>query len=70
MAGFNLSQLSPAFEKIVQGRQAAARIYTIIDRKPLINNPEKGLKPERIDGIIKFENVTFAYPKEPTRKIL
>ena len=54
MAGFNLSQLSPAFEKIVQGRQAAARIFATIDREPLIKSPENGLKPERIDGVIRF----------------
>jgi ABC-type multidrug transport system fused ATPase/permease subunit len=27
MAGFNLSQLTPAFRKISEGRQAAARIF-------------------------------------------
>jgi ATP-binding cassette subfamily B (MDR/TAP) protein 1 len=32
MGGFNLSQLTPAFKKISEGRQAAARIYAIIDR--------------------------------------
>jgi hypothetical protein len=32
MAGFNFSQLTPALEKIAQGRQAAARIFEIVDR--------------------------------------
>lgn len=32
MAGFNFSQLTPALKKIAEGRQAAARIYQIIDR--------------------------------------
>lgn len=32
MAGFNLSQLTPAFKKIAEGKQAAARIYEVIDR--------------------------------------
>jgi ATP-binding cassette subfamily B (MDR/TAP) protein 1 len=44
MAGFNLSQLTPAFEKIAKGRQAASRIFAIIDREPLIKNPENGIK--------------------------
>jgi ATP-binding cassette subfamily B (MDR/TAP) protein 1 len=39
MAGFNFSQLTPALKKIAEGRQAAARIYQIIDRQPLIKNP-------------------------------
>jgi len=32
MAGFNFSQMTPALKKIAEGRQAAARIFTIIDR--------------------------------------
>ena len=44
MAGFNLSQLTPAFKKIVEGQQAAARIYHIIDREPLIKNPVNGIR--------------------------
>jgi ATP-binding cassette subfamily B (MDR/TAP) protein 1 len=38
MAGFNLTQLTPSLKKIAEGRQAAARIYQIIDREPLIKN--------------------------------
>ena len=34
MAGFNLSQLTPAIKKIAEGRVAAVRIFKIIDRKP------------------------------------
>jgi len=32
MAGFNFSQLTPALQKIAQGRQAGARIFKTIDR--------------------------------------
>lgn len=39
IVGFNLSQLTPAFKKIAEGRQAAARIFAVIDRDPLIKNP-------------------------------
>ena len=42
--GFNLSQLTPAYKKIAEGRQAAARIYEVIDRKPKITNPPNGIK--------------------------
>lgn len=42
---FNLSQLSPALKKIGEGGQSAARIFAILDREPLIKNPENGLKP-------------------------
>jgi ATP-binding cassette, subfamily B (MDR/TAP), member 1 len=36
----------------------------------LIKNPENGKRPEVFNGIIKFEGVTFAYPKDKERKIL
>jgi ATP-binding cassette subfamily B (MDR/TAP) protein 1 len=36
----------------------------------LIKNPENGLQPEKINGVISFEHVTFAYPKDKTKKIL
>lgn len=32
MAGFNMTQLTPAIKKISEGRSAAARIFKIIDR--------------------------------------
>lgn len=44
MGGMNLSQLTPAFKKISEGRQAGARIFEVIDREPLIKNPVNGIK--------------------------
>ncbi len=49
-----MSQLTPAFKKISEGRQAAARIFSIIDREPLIKNPPNGIKIPNMQGIIKF----------------
>lgn len=69
MGGFNLSQLTPAFKKISEGRQAAARIFSVIDREPLIKNPPNGIKIPNMQGRIRFENVTFAYPKDRARKV-
>jgi hypothetical protein len=45
MAGFNLSQLTPSMKKIAEGRQAAARIFEIIDRDPLIKNSPNAIVP-------------------------
>lgn len=70
MAGFNLGQLSPAFKKIAEGKQAAARIYQVIDRVPLISSPANPVKIENLKGNFKFENVTFYYPKDPSRIVL
>jgi ATP-binding cassette subfamily B (MDR/TAP) protein 1 len=70
MAGFNFTQLTPAVKKISQGRSAAARIFTIIDRQPLIHSPANAVKPESFKGVFRFEDVTFAYPKDPNRNIV
>ena len=70
MAGFNMSMLGPALKKIVEGRQAAVRIFEVIDREPMVRNPSNGVKIANLKGEIKFSNVTFAYPKEKDRKIL
>ena len=49
---------------------AAARIFKILDREPLIKNSPNAKKLEKINGKINFENVTFSYPKEKDRIIL
>ena len=54
MAGFNLTQLGPSLEKIAQGKNAAARIFSILDREPEIKSPENPKKLDEIMGIIKF----------------
>ena len=69
MGGMQLSQLTPAFKNISEGRMAASRIFNIIDREPLIQNPPNGIKIENLKGVIKFENVSFRYPKDPSRKV-
>lgn len=69
MGGFNISQLTPAFKKISEGRQAAARIFEVIDREPMIKNPPNGIKIQNLQGVIRFENVTFTYPKDRSRKV-
>jgi ABC-type multidrug transport system fused ATPase/permease subunit len=69
MSGFNISQLTPAFKKISEGKQSAIRIFEIIDREPKIKNPENGIKIANIKGIIKFENVTFSYPRDKSKTI-
>ena len=44
-AGLNLSELGPSIEKITAGRQAAKRIFSVIDREPAVKNCEN---PKRI----------------------
>ena len=37
---FSLNQLTPCFQKIAEGMKAAAKIYAVIDRIPLIKSKE------------------------------
>ena len=48
MAGFNLTQLGPSLEKIAKGRNAAARIFAILDREPTIQSLPNAKKLTKI----------------------
>lgn len=69
IAGWYLTQVGPSLEKITQGRNAASRIFAILDRVPKIRNTPNAKQLEKVKGKIKFHNVTFAYPKEKDKKI-
>ena len=43
---------------------SAEKIFTLLDEKPLIHDPEKPVQPAEIRGRIEFKNVWFAYDNE------
>jgi ATP-binding cassette subfamily B multidrug efflux pump len=43
---------------------AAERIFALIDIREEITDPDKPLEPRRIDGVIEFDHVWFAYEDE------
>ena len=43
---------------------SAEKIFTLLDEKPLIHDPEKPVQPAEIRGRIEFRNVWFAYDNE------
>lgn len=45
LPALSINQLSPCLEKIREGKAAAARIFSIIDREPHIKSSINGLKP-------------------------
>jgi ATP-binding cassette subfamily B (MDR/TAP) protein 1 len=54
-----------------KSRDAAKTVFKIIERKSKIDAlGEDGLKPDKVFGDIKFENVHFSYPNRPSIKIL
>ncbi|XP_048754275.2 phosphatidylcholine translocator ABCB4-like isoform X2 [Ostrea edulis] len=59
---------APDFTK---GRRAAARLFSIIERRPLIDaQTEEGQKPKSFTAEIKFQDVHFTYPSRPDVEVL
>ncbi len=47
---------------------SAKKIFAIMDRKPEIESPKDGFKPEKVEGNIEFKNVFFKYNDETVLK--
>ena len=60
---FDLGNILSFFECIMKGKEAAYRIYQVINRKPKINvNDKTKITPKFIEGHIRFMDVGFSYP--------
>jgi hypothetical protein len=46
MSGLNLGQVPECIKNFTVGRKSAARIYSVLDRKPLLNDGDKKLIEE------------------------
>ena len=55
-----IRMLADRFNTLQMGLVAAERVFTLLDRKEYIPN-EGTLQPERLEGAVSFENVSFAY---------
>jgi len=56
---------------LTHGCGAAAKLYSTIDRIPDIDSASpNGLKPEKVEGGIVFEDVQFSYPSRPTVQVV
>jgi ATP-binding cassette, subfamily B (MDR/TAP), member 1 len=67
----HFSAIWPSSIAITNGRGAAAKLFSTIDRVPAIDssNPD-GLKPEKVSGEIVLEDVKFSYPSRPTIQVV
>lgn len=67
--GSSLFGLSSFYSELMKGAGAAARVFELNDRKPLIH-PTKGADPVTLQGkTIEFRNVAFAYPTRRENRI-
>ena len=59
------------FGAISVARGAAASVFEVIDRKPLIDSSStEGKKPTDVQGVVSFKGVVFNYPSRPEIPIL
>ena len=49
---------------------AAEKVFELIDREPKIDHHSGADKPDVLDGLIEFRNVSFAYPTRPDVQVL
>ncbi len=71
MASFTPVRVTPSIRAFGIAKVNGAKAFKIIDRKSLISiSDPRGLQPNSIQGFIQFQNISFAYPLKPDRKIL
>ncbi|KAM5345029.1 hypothetical protein ACJ41O_010891 [Fusarium nematophilum] len=71
IAAINLTQLAPYSIDFSRAISAAAKLFTLIDRKSAIDPFDKsGEIPSETTGLVELENVTFAYPTRPGITVL
>lgn len=58
-------QGAPQVQYFSKGASSGAKIFSVINRKPDIDADCTGLEPEQVEGSLKLENVSFAYPARP-----
>ena len=69
MGAMNVGQASPYVEAFSMARGAAALVFSIIDRVPLIDSAsEEGKEPTKGAGNITLEDVHFSYPSRKKAK--
>nr|CAD7578382.1 unnamed protein product [Timema californicum] len=67
----NLGAAAPYIETFGVAKGAAAKVFSLIDRVPLINSlSEEGVCPSELKGIITFKDVHFEYPSRSDVKVL
>ncbi|KAJ7501193.1 P-loop containing nucleoside triphosphate hydrolase protein [Mycena galericulata] len=68
---FSLVILGPEVQAIVLAMGAASKLFTTIDRVPLIDaSSPAGLKPTPVTGSLSVSDVRFAYPSRPDVPVL
>ena len=65
-----IRNLASYYNKLVTNISAAERVFDIMDTPADVTDSEDAVELGNIEGNVKFENVSFAYPDEPDVKVL
>ncbi|XP_062574825.1 ATP-dependent translocase ABCB1-like isoform X2 [Saccostrea cucullata] len=69
--GMHVGRTSSSAPDFTKGRRAATRLFSIIERVPVIDaQKEEGEKPESLTGAVELNEVHFTYPSRPDVKVL
>jgi ABC-type multidrug transport system fused ATPase/permease subunit len=63
-----IQQLSQLYATYQSGMAALEKIFQLLDVKPELSDRAGALELERIRGEVRFEDVSFAYAKRPSRE--
>lgn len=61
--------LAQSFGRMLNSVSAAGKVFEYLDRKPHISTDGE-LKPDVMKGHVTFQQVNFAYPTCPEKKVL
>ncbi len=67
---FALGGASPAFTAINTAKVAGKSAFEVMDRVPEIRQDDASAANHKLQGEIKFENVTFFYPSRPDQAVM
>ena len=73
MAMMSIGSIAPNLKIIQEAAVASSDYFTLVERKPQIDESNSNYKPPRdqVKGRIEFKDITFIYPSDPNqRKIL
>ncbi|EDK31467.1 multidrug resistance protein-like transporter family ABC domain protein (macronuclear) [Tetrahymena thermophila SB210] len=62
IGGFSLGQMGPCVKSFAIGKQAAIKVFEVLERKPLIQLPPNPKRIENLQGKIILDKVNFNYP--------
>mmetsp|Transcript_3860 Transcript_3860/g.8500 ORF Transcript_3860/g.8500 Transcript_3860/m.8500 type:complete len:1014 (+) Transcript_3860:3-3044(+) len=70
LGALSVSLIGPTLGQLVAAMTAAAEVYTVIDRTPVIDTYSEDGHRGKLSGKIEFRSCTFCYPSRPDAVVL